>query len=233
MPSGPGSPQDSARAAYDRLSRWYDLLAASEQWLVRLGVGQLAAQPGESILEVGPGTGHALASLARAVGPQGQVCGVDLSPGMLHRARIRLARAGLSRQVHLVCADGARLPLPSSSFDAAFLSFTLELFEPPDGALVLGECRRVLRPSGRLCVVALANEGGSRLMLRLYTWAHGRFPSWIDCRPIAPARLLEDNSFQVRNLLRRSLWGLPVHVVCAAPLPFSLLPSGEGQGARV
>jgi ubiquinone/menaquinone biosynthesis C-methylase UbiE len=189
---------------------------------VRLGVERLAPQPGEAILEVGPGTGHALLALARAVGPAGRVAGVDLSPGMLRRAATRLARAGLDRKVPLVCADAAHLPLPPSSFDAAFLSFTLELFDAADIPLVLGECRRVLRPSGRLCVVSLASEGGSRRMLRLYNWAHARFPAWIDCRPILPADLLQAASYYIQEVIRRSLWGLPVHVVRASmcrPLP--------------
>ena len=212
-------PRAATAAAYDRLSRWYDLLAASEQPLVQLGVVSLAVQPGESILEIGPGTGHALLALARAAGPAGQVTGADLSPGMLRRAETRLERAGLGRQVRLVCADAARLSLPPSSFDAAFLSFTLELFDEPAVPLVLGECRRVLRPTGRICVVSLASEGGSRQMLRLYTRAHARFPTWVDCRPIAPAALLEGNGFRVQEILRRSLWGLPVQIVRATPTP--------------
>jgi len=212
-------------AAYDRLSRWYDILAGSEQPLVRQGVESLAVQPGESILEIGPGTGHALLALARAAGSAGHVTGADLSPGMLRRAERRLERAGLGRQVRLVCANAAHLPLPPSSFDAAFLSFTLELFDETDVPLVLGECRRVLKPTGRICVVALASEGGSRHMLRLYTWAHSRFPAWVDCRPIAPAALLEGSGFCIQEILRRSLWGLPVQIVHATPPPGSVAAS--------
>ena len=216
-PESPQHPHATTAATYDRLSRWYDLLAGSEQPLVHLGVESLAVQPGESIFEIGPGTGHALLALARAAGPAGHVTGVDLSPGMLRRARTRLERAGLYRQARLVCADAAHLPLPPSSFDAVFLSFTLELLAPEGIPRVLGECRRVLRPNGRLCVVSLADEGGSRRMLRLYHWAHTRFPAWVDCRPLAPSALLEENGFCVQETLRRSLWGLPVHVVRAAP----------------
>jgi len=218
-PASQQNPHAATAAAYDRLSRWYDLLAGSEQPLVHLGVESLAVQPGESILEIGPGTGHALLALARAAGPAGRVTGVDLSPGMLRRAKRRLERAGLGRQVRLVCADAAHLPLPPSTFDAAFVSFTLELFDEADVPLVLGECHRVLRPAGRICVVSLADEGGSRLMLRLYRWAHARFPAWVDCRPIAPSALLEGSGFRVREVLWRSLWGLAVQIVRAAPAP--------------
>lgn len=211
-----------ARANYDRLSRWYDLLAGSEQGLVRLGVERLAVRPGEDILEIGPGTGHALVALARAAGSAGHVTGVDVSPGMLRRAAKRLERAGLEQQVRLVCAGAARIPLPPTSFDAVFLSFALELFDATEALQVLGECRRVLRPDGRLCIVSLAQEGGNRQMLRLYNWAHEHFPAWVDCRPIASTRLLQENGFQVQETLRRSLWGLPVHVVRATLFPEAL-----------
>ena len=217
----PGSarPQAPAPTTYDRLSRWYDLLAGSEHQLVHLGVERLAVRSGESVLEIGPGTGHALVALGRAAGPSGHVVGVDLSPGMLRRAAKRLACAGLEKSVRLICAGAESLPLPPSAFDAAFLSFTLELFDTTEIPRVLAECRRVLRPTGRICVVALADEGGSRHMLRLYTWAHDHYPAWVDCRPIAPARLLQDNGFRLLDVLPRRLWGLPVHIVRAALLP--------------
>jgi demethylmenaquinone methyltransferase/2-methoxy-6-polyprenyl-1,4-benzoquinol methylase len=99
------------------------------------------------------------------------------------------------------------------------LCFTLELFDTPAMPLVLGECRRVLRSSGRLCVVALASQGGSRPMLSLYSWAHARFPAWIDCRPILPANLLQDNGFHIQELIQASTWGLPVQVVLASRAP--------------
>jgi demethylmenaquinone methyltransferase/2-methoxy-6-polyprenyl-1,4-benzoquinol methylase len=156
-----------------------------------------------------------LLALAQAVGAAGQVAGVDVSLGMLGQARRRLVRAGLGERVRLLCADGMHLPFPASSFDAAFMSFTLELFEPTEILRALGDCRRVLRSSGRLCVVSLASEGGSKLMLGLYGRAHARFPSWVDCRPIAAADLLQDAGFHVQDLLRRNLWGLPVQIVRA------------------
>ncbi|MGC9467592.1 MAG: methyltransferase domain-containing protein [Anaerolineae bacterium] len=76
-------PREAARDAYDaydKLSRWYDALAgAAESSLRELGLQQLDAQYGERVLEIGFGTGHALLTLARAVGKHGHVFGIDIS----------------------------------------------------------------------------------------------------------------------------------------------------------
>jgi ubiquinone/menaquinone biosynthesis C-methylase UbiE len=65
----------------------------SEAPMRKAGLELLRARAGESILEIGFGTGHSLVSLAKAVGPKGTVFGLDLSDKMLQRAKIE------SRQV--------------------------------------------------------------------------------------------------------------------------------------
>src|SRR5512141_881309 len=85
--------KQQAMAAYDRLSRWYDWLSASsEQPLAELGLKKLNASAGETVLEIGFGTGHALLSLAGVVGSAGRVFGIDISPGMFKVAREKITR---------------------------------------------------------------------------------------------------------------------------------------------
>ncbi|MGD2164633.1 MAG: class I SAM-dependent methyltransferase [Anaerolineae bacterium] len=208
--------QEEARAAYDRMSGFYDLLAgSSERRYVEAGLRQLEAQAGERILEIGFGTGHALVALARSVGSSGDVWGLDLSLGMASVARGKLERGGLHDDAALVCGDGARLPMRDASVDAVFMSFTLELFDTPRIPHVLGACRRVMRDGGRLCVVSLARRRAPSLSVRFYEWLHSRFPRFADCRPIPLAALLKQAEFRLTELERRSMWTLPVDVALA------------------
>jgi ubiquinone/menaquinone biosynthesis C-methylase UbiE len=205
------------RANYDRLSRWYDLLSGGAERAVReAGLQELDIREGERVLEIGAGTGASLVELARAAGPAGRAVGVDLSWGMCRIAGLRIADCRLRVEMPvrgaIICGDAVRIPVARSFFDAAFMSFALELFDEGDMRAVLAECRRVVRAGGRLCVVAMAEPSRPTAMTRLYAWAHHRFPAAVDCRPIALASVMEWGGWRVERLVRRSLWGLPVEI---------------------
>ena len=129
--------REQTRQNYDRMSRWYDLFAGGEQKFTEVGLQLLGVRAGESALEVGFGTGHSLGWLARKAGASGLVAGVELSPGMIAASRKRIQPKGKERSVQMIQGDGALLPFASSSFDAVFLSFTLELFSDSEIPVVL------------------------------------------------------------------------------------------------
>ncbi len=60
--------------------------------------------------------------------------------------------------------------------------------------------------------MALAAEQAPGLIVRLYEWAHVRFPQLVDCRPIVVQEALEGAGFSIANSERRSSWGLPLDI---------------------
>ena len=202
-----------ARANYNRLSRWYDWIAGSEDRYRQMGVQALNPQPAERLLEIGFGTGQCLLEFARQVGPDGWVCGIDLSEGMAAVADERISTAGLGGRVSLLLGDAVELPFADHSFDAIFASFTLELFDTPDIPRVLQQCARILRPGGRLATVTLVKTDQPGFAERLYEWFHARMPVAVDCRPIWAQPVIEQAGFEIIEVISEKMWGLPLEIV--------------------
>ncbi|MFJ6705116.1 MULTISPECIES: class I SAM-dependent methyltransferase [unclassified Streptomyces] len=126
-------------------------------------VAELGLRPGDRVLDAGCGTGRALPPLRAAVGPSGQVLGMDLTPAMLQAA----VRAGRHRDGRLVLADVAALPVRSESLDAVFAAGLIAHLPQPGRNL--RELARVVRPGGRLALfhpigrAALAARQGRRI----------------------------------------------------------------------
>lgn len=132
---------------------------------------------------------------------------------MLAVAKSRIEGAGLLKMIDLRCGDATDLPYEAETFDAIFSSFTLELFDTSEIPLVLKECWGVLKPQGRICIVSLSKNGKQNSMLRLYEWAHEKFPDIIDCRPIFVQKALLTAGFEIKQTACHSMWGLPVEMV--------------------
>jgi ubiquinone/menaquinone biosynthesis C-methylase UbiE len=208
--------ENPTKSFYDRISKAYDLIADSSEHTAReKGLQLLAAAPGEKVLEIGFGTGHSAVTLARGVGPAGRVYGIDISDGMLAVARKRAADEGVASRVELTLGDARHLTFAEGQFDAVFTSFTLELFDEGDIPRVLGEVCRVLRPAGRLGVVAMSREKAENVMTEVYVWLHRHFPHFVDCRPIDVAAWLKPAGFTIVRLEKMAIWSLPVAMAVA------------------
>lgn len=208
-------PVQAAGRFYSRLAPVYDWLAASEAPLIDAGLQMLGPDQGESLLEIGSGTGRVLLQAAGGGSPV-LITGLDLSWGMCQRAQLKLDRNQAQERVDLIQGSALDLPFAKECFESVFCSFTLELFDTPDLPEVLAEIRRVLTPDGRLGLVALSRDRPLPWVGKLYEQLHHWFPTWIDCRPIPVQSLLKQAGFSIQQVERRAIWGLPVSLILGA-----------------
>jgi len=153
----------------------YDLVA----WLFTLGRERKFRQsmlrcarlrPGESVLDVGCGTGTLAIAAKREVGVAGSIVGLDASAEMIERARSKAARAS----VDATFVDGAAqsLPFADASFDCVLGTLMLHHLSKPARIEFFREARRVLRPGGRLLLIDFAKPERRSRMPRLHRHGH-------------------------------------------------------------
>ena len=191
------------------------LAGLSEKKYKEMGLQILDIQAGEQVLELGFGTGQCLIKLVESTGETGNVFGVDLSQGMLDVAHSKLLKAEISDSVELCLGDAMKLPYADNSFDAAYSSFTLELFDTPEIPVVLSECQRVLKSGARLCIVSMSKKAINGFIVNLYEWTQKNFNKYVDCRPIYVEQCIKENGFHIRSVTEMSMFGLPVDIVLA------------------
>jgi ubiquinone/menaquinone biosynthesis C-methylase UbiE len=110
---------------YDVTANLYYLIGFREWAYRKKAIDSLGLQPGDTVVEIGCGTGLNIPLLRHVVGPGGKVIGVDLTDSMLQRARERVAANGW-KNVELVQSDAASFVFPSD-IDGALSTFALTL----------------------------------------------------------------------------------------------------------
>jgi SAM-dependent methyltransferase len=115
----------------------------------------LAPQPGERVLEVGPGTGYYALEVADWLAPDGRLDVFDLQQDMLDHTLRRAAERGIAN-VTPTQGDARSLSYADDTFDAAYLVTVLG--EIPDQEAALRELVRVVKPAGRVVVGELFGD---------------------------------------------------------------------------
>lgn len=162
----------------------YDLLV----WLLTLGrervfregmLKWVQLRPGESVLDVGCGTGALAIAAKRQVGASGAVCGSDASPEMIARARKKARKAGVD--VAFTHAYAQSLPFSDGQFDVVLTTLMLHHLPKNGQRELAAELRRVLRPGGRALAVDFAEPSQpGKSLLEHFHRRHGH----VDLRDI-------------------------------------------------
>jgi len=158
---------------------------------------------GESVLDLGTGTGALAERAAAIVGAGGHVIGVDISLDMLDLARSRMAARGLTN-VTLREGSGESIPADDRSCDVVLSS--LALMYMIDRAAAAREIARVLRPGGRL--IATVWGGSEECDIVLFQQTAGRFAGPPPVPGVGPGALADATPF----LQQLSDVGIDAHI---------------------
>lgn len=113
-------------------------------------VAALHLRAGETVVDIGAGTGYFALPMAAAVGKSGHVFAVDVAPQMLERLRMKLAEAGVAN-VQGFEGEASSTGLPAGCAEVVFMANVWHEFD--DHGAVLVEARRLLKPGGRIALV--------------------------------------------------------------------------------
>lgn len=129
-----------------------------------------AMKPGDTVLDIGSGSGTDALFASLKVGPTGKVYGLDITPAMIAKARANIAAAG-AKNVEILEGDATKIPLPDASVDVVTSNGVLNLV--PNKAAAFREIFRVLRPGGRLQLadIVVREDVGAVCGLNPQLWA--------------------------------------------------------------
>lgn len=158
----PTPDRETSLAQYRRRAGIYDLELVMFEPIRIQAIERLALHTGDTVLDLGCGTGLSLPLLREAVGAQGRVVGIEQSPEMIEQARRRVA-AKHWKNVSLHCApvEDARLHEPA---DAALFHFTHDILRRPEA---VAHVVRHLKPGARVVACGLKWAEGFALPVNL------------------------------------------------------------------
>lgn len=178
---------------------WAAMQAPLDRQLAPLGRAAMAAlspKSGERILDIGCGAGETSLELSRAVAPDGQVMGADISRTLLEVARGRAT--GLTG-VRFVEADAQTHPFDAGGFDAVFSRFGVMFFADPSAAFA--NIQRALKPGGRLAFVCWRRPDENPIMTLPMAAAAPFLPPPAPAQPGAPGPFAFADPDRIRTVL--------------------------------
>lgn len=158
-------------------------------------------EAGESVLDVGCGTGTLAVAAKRRVGTTGMVCGIDASLEMIAKAVNKAKKAGV--QVVFQKELAQSLPFPDAQFDVVLSTLMLHHLPTKVRQRCAHEIKRVLKPSGRVLAVDFGEPSGEKSsLLSHFHERHGH----VNIRDIiavlseADLKIIESGAVEIRDL---------------------------------
>lgn len=162
---------------YDLSTQIYPLFGFKMNQYRQDTISALALKPGDTVVELGCGTGLNFTYAQRVIGPTGKIIGVDLTDAMLDVARGRVVRERWTN-VELIQADLARWQFPVR-VSGVYSTFALTLV--PEYDMVIERASRALKPEGRLAVLDFKEPAGwPAWLVRFAAWLNKPFGVSLD-----------------------------------------------------
>lgn len=181
-------------------------------------VGEVSASGARRVLDVGCGTGATTLAVARHLGPEGRVLGIDLSAPMIALARERGRREGSGAE--FVVGDAAAHPFESRGFDALISRFGVMFFPDPLGAFT--RLREAMRPRGVLRAIVFRGPAENPFMTAAERAAAPLMPELPPRRTAGPGQFAFADADRVRSILAGAGWEAiriePRDVPCTLPV---------------
>ena len=188
--------QKDVAGVYDALSPMYNLWGRLTESRARDRAIDLAdIKDGQDVLEVAVGTGIAFHEIVKK-NPTGRNVGIDLSEGMLTKARKRLQKLRVANY-ELKTGSALRLEEQDASFDLLMNNYMFDLMAFEEMDTVLQEFKRVLRTGGKLVLVNMTV--GEKFGTDIYTWIYRISPKLMGgCRGVQLSEKLKVHGFNVK-----------------------------------
>ena len=189
--------QENIGSVYDKIAPIYDIWGMLTESKARNRAIELAEiKNGQSILEVAVGTGLAFYEIIKR-NPNGTNTGIDLSKGMLTKARKRVSKLS-EANYSLNVGSAFNLNIEDESIDILVNNYMFDLIPFEDMAKILEEFKRVLKKDGKLILVNMTE--GERFGSKLYDLVYNISPKTMGgCRGVKLTDRLKKHDFNVEN----------------------------------
>jgi ubiquinone/menaquinone biosynthesis C-methylase UbiE len=158
------APRRPAEVMSYRAWQWLERESREEEELPDEIVAAMELEAGQTVADIGSGSGYFTRRLARAVGPEGTVFGVEIQPEMIE-IMMRLAEDEGIENITPVLGEANDPKLPEESVDWILLVDTYHEFQEPEA--MLAAMRRALKPEGRVALIEYRLEGDSARHIKL------------------------------------------------------------------